>query len=197
MYSVSNKGKWPETWPWPLEGLRASSRSLEHSAEVIHEIPFTDREQFEAKWPFLLSVKSPRAPLRLLKGPNKWLGTTMEAGVRIRAPLTGYLITPGKTTSLYPPGAEKAIKDKEFLKIGPPWPDYLKSEGGALPEYVTIEDGKWKAMDPKKLKGAAFFAIWRATTEIDLIVDGKVVDLNRIALPADTPILDKRFEERK
>jgi hypothetical protein len=31
-------------------------------------------------------------------------------------------------------------------------------------------------------------------TYLDLIVDGKVVDLNRIPLPADTPIIDKRFE---
>ena len=31
---------------------------------------------------------------------------------------------------------------------------------------------------------------------IELIVDGDIVDLNRILLPADTPIIDKRFEER-
>jgi hypothetical protein len=33
---------------------------------------------------------------------------------------------------------------------------------------------------------------------IELIVDGKIVDLNRLPLPTDTPIIDKRFvEERK
>jgi hypothetical protein len=31
------------------------------------------------------------------------------------------------------------------------------------------------------------------TTFIELVVDGNVVDLNRIALPADTPIIDERF----
>ena len=30
---------------------------------------------------------------------------------------------------------------------------------------------------------------------IELVVDGKVVDMNRIPLPADTPIVDKRFSE--
>ena len=30
---------------------------------------------------------------------------------------------------------------------------------------------------------------------IELVVDGKIVDLNRIPLPADTPIVDKRFSE--
>ena len=34
------------------------------------------------------------------------------------------------------------------------------------------------------------------TTYIELVVDGEIVDLNRIPLPADTPIIDKRFEER-
>jgi hypothetical protein len=30
---------------------------------------------------------------------------------------------------------------------------------------------------------------------IDLVVDGEVVDLNRIPLPGDTPIIDERFKE--
>jgi hypothetical protein len=35
---------------------------------------------------------------------------------------------------------------------------------------------------------------WINTTYIELLVDGDVVDLNRIALPADTPIIDERFK---
>jgi len=31
--------------------------------------------------------------------------------------------------------------------------------------------------------------------DIQLIVDGDIVDLNRIPLPTDTPIIDKRFEQ--
>jgi hypothetical protein len=41
---------------------------------------------------------------------------------------------------------------------------------------------------------------WRTNaTYIELVVDGKIVDLNRIALPADTLIIDERFkvEEKK
>ena len=33
------------------------------------------------------------------------------------------------------------------------------------------------------------------TTYFELVVDGKIVDLNRIALPADTPIIDNRFKD--
>jgi len=32
------------------------------------------------------------------------------------------------------------------------------------------------------------------TTYIELAVDGKIVDLNRIPLPSDTPIIDERFK---
>ena len=40
---------------------------------------------------------------------------------------------------------------------------------------------------------------WMNASFIELAVDGDVVDLNRIALPADTPIIDERFkvQERK
>jgi hypothetical protein len=34
---------------------------------------------------------------------------------------------------------------------------------------------------------------WQWTNYIELVVDGQIVDLNRIALPADTPIVDERF----
>lgn len=36
---------------------------------------------------------------------------------------------------------------------------------------------------------------WMNTSFIELVVDGEIVDLNRIALPADTPIIDERFDD--
>jgi hypothetical protein len=36
---------------------------------------------------------------------------------------------------------------------------------------------------------------WMYTTFIELVVDGDIVDLNRIVLPADTPIIDERFND--
>ena len=35
---------------------------------------------------------------------------------------------------------------------------------------------------------------WMNATFFELVVDGKIVDLNRIALPPDTPIIDERFK---
>jgi hypothetical protein len=37
---------------------------------------------------------------------------------------------------------------------------------------------------------------WMKTISIELIIDGNIVDLNRIALPPDTPIMDERFKEQ-
>jgi hypothetical protein len=38
---------------------------------------------------------------------------------------------------------------------------------------------------------------WINTTYIELVVDGDIVDLNRIPLPADTPIIEERFKDGK
>jgi hypothetical protein len=35
------------------------------------------------------------------------------------------------------------------------------------------------------------------TTYIELVVDGLIVDLNRIQLPPETPIIDQRFDADK
>ena len=35
----------------------------------------------------------------------------------------------------------------------------------------------------------------KRTITIELIVDGEIVDLNRIPLPPDTPIIDERFND--
>ena len=40
-------------------------------------------------------------------------------------------------------------------------------------------------------------ARWQNTTYIELVVDGDIVDLNRLPLPADTPIVDERFQDEQ
>ena len=194
LFEVTEKGAWPKSWPKELEPLRNQARTLVHSQQGgIHEIPFTNREEFEAAWPHILAVKSKKAPLILMRSPDRKYFNPIKAGVRILSPLTGVLVTPKGTR--YPPGAESAIPDGKFLKIGPPWPDYIKSESGVLPEYVEYENGKWAPYDPNS--GKQFSRqMRRARIDIELIVDGEIVDLNRIPLPADTPIVDRRFKKR-
>ena len=184
IYGVTENGSWPKSWPKEMEPLRSQARSLHHFQYAIHDIPFTSREGFEAAWPHILAVKSKEAPLILLSGPNNYrnVGVTIKAGVRIRSPQTRTLATP------HPDGKP--------LRIGPPWPDHIKSESGALPEYVVYENGKWRPYVPDAKKDPSrLISLRRARIEIELIVDGEVVDLNRIPLPADTPIIDKRVSK--
>jgi hypothetical protein len=191
LYSVSDEGSWPSTWPPALESLRSQSRTLNHRNWNfdVHEIPFTDRKEFESAWPHILRTKSKGAPLILLRSPDERMGETFKAGVRILSPLTGTLVTPDRQ---YPPGAESSVPDGKFLRIGPPWPNYIKSESGALPEHVVCRDGKWVPHTEKEVKQRD---VSRARTDIELVVDGDIVDLNRISLPPDALIIDKRFAE--
>jgi thiol-disulfide isomerase/thioredoxin len=194
VYGVADRGLWPDSWPEELERVRQQARTLDHGQFVVYEIPFNTPEEFALIWPHILALKSKQAPLTLLAGPNKWLGESVKAGVRLRCPETGELVTfEDKTYRVYPADAESSVGDKKFLKIGPPWPDDIKSESGALPEYVGIDGGKWRGYDAKDLRGSRFRPVWRARLDVELIVDGDIVDLNRIPLPADTPIVDKRF----
>jgi hypothetical protein len=124
-YGVIDRGEWPESWPKELEPLRDQARSLygplrdnQHFA-----IPFAKREEFEAAWPHLLSVKSKGTSIVLKRGENFFLKEGSKAGVVIHLPPKG-------------------------------------------------QEGK---------------------TYLELVVDGDVVDLNRLPLPKETSIDDERF----
>lgn len=193
LYEIANKGMWPKTWPEELDPLRKPARTMEHTSVAIYEIPFTNRAEFEAAWPHILKVRSPKSPIILTSAPYRKLGANIPAGVRIHAPLTGKLATP--TGSLYPAGAESSVPNGKFLRIGPPWPDQIKTESGALPAYVEQVDGKWKAYPPQPRQDPPR-DLRRARTDIELIVDGTIVDLNRIPLPPRATVVDKRFEKK-
>jgi hypothetical protein len=173
-----DEGTWPTSWPKELEPYReqASSFGVAHGIqEEVYEIPFDNREEFEKAWPHILKVKDKGAPLILDRSPSTYdvSGFTMTTGVRI-------LASPCAVAA--PPGGTK-------LNTGPPWPDYLTESSGVLPEYVVAQDGKWVPFPEADRKGFRY----RARVDIMLVCDGKVVDLNRIPLPADTPIIDRRF----
>jgi hypothetical protein len=85
------------------------------------------------------------------------------------------------------------------------WPHLLKVKGQGAPIILRRGPSHWlcgawhgvcvhtpavgkKPLSAQELKKAP----WKATNYIELIVDGEIVDLNRIALPSETPILDER-----
>jgi hypothetical protein len=144
-YSVWDKGIWPTSWPKELEPLRKRARTFEGPVQLtrLYLIPFTNREEFEAAWPYLLKAKTKGAPVILKRGPRTDFFAIDPAGVLIHQP--------------------PADIDRK-----------------AQPEAPLEGD-----MDP--------WTKWANTTFIELVVDGKIVDLNRTALPSDSPIIDERF----
>jgi len=136
MYSVADKGTWPESWPKELEPLRQQARTYvgPTAAQPHYVIPFTKREDFESVWPHILMVKSKAAPVILLKGPQTFF--ECKAGVIIHSP--------------------------------PP-----QNKGKTMPEEPLPGDGAGR---------------WMYTTYIELVVDGDIVDLNRLELPDDVQI---------
>ena len=150
LYSVSDRGEWPKSWPAELEPLRKQARTLVGplAPQQHYAIPFTKRDEFESAWPHILKVKSKGAPVILVRRPNFFLGERVKAGVIVHSPPLGQADNPA-TPEAPIPGQE----------------------------------------NPR--------ATWMYTTYIELVVDGEVVDLNRIALPADTPIVDERFQDGK
>jgi len=146
LYSVSDRGTWPQSWPKELESLRQQARTfVGPQVESRHYlIPFTDRETFEAAWPYLLKVKSKGVPLFQVRGPKTDFFEVKPAGVVIHSP-------PANIDPRANP--ERPIPGQENLRVR-----------------------------------------WMNTTYLELAVDGKIVDLNRIPLPPDTPIIDERFK---
>jgi hypothetical protein len=76
------------------------------------------------------------------------------------------------------------------LRRGPSF--WLGNESNAGVCIHTPPEGEAPIADAKKADGR-----WEKTIYIELIVDGDIVDLNRIPLPPDTPIIDERFKDGK
>lgn len=199
----SDEGKWPATWPKEMESLRKRAKTLDVATgtqEHIYTIPFENRDEFEKLWPVLMKLRTPGSPLTLSRvgstdaGWGKFMSNAKPC-VRIKGPTGGYA---GGTAKL---GGQIDLKELEagtMLFAGTPWPKELIGPRGELPEYVSavsIGDGKltWKSIDQIPEQNRGFHN--RARVDIELVIDGEVIDLNRIALPRDAQIVDRRFSE--
>ena len=169
---------------------------MSQSQENIYEIIFDDQEKFERLWPFLLTVKSPGAPLRLFKAESpatSSLFSNVKPTVRIFGPSEGVTMLP--TTGDERPDIDRLLKEGKALRSSPPWPAEIVSPTGALPEYVqALEvDGRltWVPCD-RDHRERDF--LHRARVDLELVVDGSVIDLNQTQLPSNGVIIDRRFD---
>jgi len=203
----SEVGTWPNDWPVELEDVRADAKSIDIATGIqatIYQIPFGSREQFEAAWPGVLRAKSPGGTLTLYRVGSEgegWPGVSNERpAVRIYAPSNGFIVArdvweEGKprTEPPTPEEVQALVEQGKALEACEPWPKSAYLPNGDLAEYVTSEtvDGRmtWVAagQDDGRLRD-----LHRARVDIVLVVDGEVIDLNRIHLPPDTKVIDKR-----
>jgi hypothetical protein len=193
---------WPADWPRELDEVRNSCRTIEFAAgtqENIYEIVFDNRENFEKLWPVLLTVKTPGAPLRLRRidyFPTGSLMNNAMPAVRIFGPAYG-VTTMLPEAGNEPRDVERLLKEGKALRPSPPWPKEIISANGELPEYVQSheEEGRltWVPSDRNCLERGFLF---RARVDLELVVDGSVIDLNRTQLPSDDAIIDRRFDPK-
>ena len=196
---VSRRGRWPDTWPDELEPCReqAETRCVGHGiSETVHTIHFTDRDAFEKAWPHIIGLKSTGAPLLLERGPFCYSvsGSETVCGVMIRTPtdgVTGRRLPQVETMD----DLDEPLRRGTALRTAPPWPDYLYSETGELPEYVHSEEQPDGALKWVPCKSGTRTALrHRSRVGIILVTDGEVIDLNRIQFPSGTPVIDNRFD---
>jgi inosose dehydratase len=161
-------GAWPTSWPIALDAYRADATTHDLAAgnqETWFEIPVKSPADFDRIWPAVLAVRSEGAPITLRAGD--------EPKVIVKAPAYD---------------ATLELPNGKRLDSGPPWPDSARLPDGRLPEYVAVEGGRWVPTERDARKGFMF----RARVELELVADGRIVDLNRTFLPQDAPIVDQR-----
>jgi hypothetical protein len=98
------------------------------------------------------------------------------------------------------------FSDRDALESA--WPHLLKVKSPGAPIVLRRAPNFFLGKDAvagvcihtppegdKPLSGKEAGDQWHKTIYIELVVDGQIVDLNRLALPPDTPIIDERFKE--
>jgi len=202
LVSVRSGCTWLTGWPKALDEVRNSCTTYgvaTGTQENVYEIVFDDREKFEKLWPILLTVRTPASPLRLspFGKPSAWgLFSNAKPTVRIWGPSEGVTIAPSEAEKR-PWDTDQLVKEGKALRPSPPWPADIVSANGELPEYVQAleEEGrlKWVPGDRDCLDRGFLF---RARIDLELVVDGSVIDLNRTHLPSDGTIIDRRFDPK-
>jgi len=208
LVETANTGLWPADWPEELEPFRERAQTVRVATGLqmsIYQISFETREEFQSAWPAILGLKSKGGTLTLhyvgSEAPG-WPNLSNEGPcVRIYAPSGG-------TTRARPPDGvpepelpadptyrdfQKLVEAGMALNAAPPWPESAYLPNGELSEYVASEwvEGRLTWI-PAQMGGEFRGFLHRARVDIELVVDGDVIDLNFTHLPADTRIIDKR-----
>jgi hypothetical protein len=85
-------------------------------------------------------------------------------------------------------------KGAPIILVRAPKTDFMEIKPAGVLIHSPPQNTDKRTNPEVPIPGLAGLERWMNTTYIELIVDGNIVDLNRIPLPADTPIIDKRFQ---
>jgi hypothetical protein len=186
---VRDGGHWPDNWPEQMDALRSSATTGDFSSgaqATYYYIEFSSRDQFEGVWPCLLQLKSKGAPLRLMSvDPPK---TDSNDRRVFHSRPTAALVCPTQ-------GSYRKTADGSYSHHAE-WTASIETRlaDGVLPQFVGKDFiGNWVIVsEPHDPNSVRFWPYQQARVEIALYVDGEIIDMNRIRLPEDTPILDHR-----
>lgn len=175
-----DRGEWSPDWPKELESLRQRATSESDSpigGGIFYTIPFREREEFEKVWPTVLGLKSKGTALVLKSGPVQisHLPTFILEDI---SPATSQ----GTTTDGDTPISLR-VRESES-EVQHLWP----AGGYAGIRIHAPQSSMFPRNDPRRGDPQCDGRV--STIEIELFVDGKIIDLNRIHLPAD--IKDER-----
>lgn len=157
--------------------LAAAVLAIAFASPVYAEYGVVDRGEWPNEWP--KELEPLRKQSRTLEGPQQLL--------------LHYAI---------------AFHTREEFEAA--WPHILKVKSKGAPVVLRKGPSFWLGKDsnagvcihtpPKGEMPIAGDQVtggrWERTNYIELIVDGEIVDLNRIPLPSETPIIDERFKDR-
>ncbi|MDM8004712.1 MAG: hypothetical protein QUV05_00970 [Phycisphaerae bacterium] len=191
-----DRGAWSSDWSKELEPCRARASTISEQpigGGEVYTIPFADRGDFEKIWPVLVTLKSKGAPLILRSG-----GVEVRRRCPVFSDVSLDLSGVKKDDSAEPDDWISAVRLRTVAKESKEY-----CAGWPVGTYPGV-----KIYAPSTscyAKGSSAYAgaeaqdhstMGRSTTVIELFVgDGKVIDLNRIRLPAETPIVDNRVFE--
>jgi hypothetical protein len=135
-----------------------------------------DRGSWPADWP--KELEPLRAQARTLEGP---LLPLLHYAIPFTKRETFEAAWP-HLLNVKSPGAPVVLRRGPSFWLGD------KSSAGVC--IHTPPQGEAPIADAKEAAGR-----WEKTIYLELVVDGEIVDLNRIPLPPDTPIIDERFKD--
>src|SRR5262249_51647413 len=156
------------------------------------------QKTFDAVWPAVLKLRTRGSPLTLYrsgtKPPPAWgdLLSNAKAAVRIYAPTYNSFVSNVAVDPTKPVDIPTLLDEGKGLVVPQNWPKELQGDAGELPEFVVAETRKgrlvWVPADlNEKEKGPRGF-FNRARIDVELVVDGRIIDLNGIRLPEDARI---------